>query len=266
MAIALPDKGEAQLRVDPFTPSRRVLYLALVLAFLGFLLPQEIPLVFQPVNEPVPEQLQLELTCSADRRGELQIYVVTFRDVNERDSIRIPLAPSTQPITYVFPLGDAPISAIRIDPPGNGASLVMTRLRLRSRAGQVFRDFKLRDVQPNPEIVRLAPTGTAGWTITTRENATDPFAMLRFGTPVVPQGMNTRNAHRIALSCTYLSVAIALALLALQFVFSRPRSARDFALRCAFIMAISMLFSITAHRGLIRESAAAAFFAARNVH
>ena len=83
-----------------FKPTWRRGLFALGLAIVGFLLPQEVPLEWYPLNEPGTDINYLEIACASDKTGEVQIYYNLTHGFNALNSIRIPISPTTQ--TYIF--------------------------------------------------------------------------------------------------------------------------------------------------------------------
>jgi len=84
--------------------------------------------------------------------------------------------------------------------------------------------------------------------------APDPSIRLELFVPIIPEGMNHRNLLRCMLSTGYLAMMLTILLLAVLFVFYRPRSWRDFLLHAGFLAGLALMFSAVGNRGLIRNS------------
>lgn len=234
-------------------PSWRKLGLAAAVAAAGFFLPQEIPLEWYPLNEPGTDLNYLEIACAADVNGEVRIdYDVASDGHQPVDSIRWPISPTSQTYTYAFPLPDAPITEMSVVPPRDG-SLTIRQLRIINRRGEEIRRFPrdlfkiqrgITEIIPLPDGLKLVAT----------PGAADPSVRLELFVPILPEGMNHRNLLRGLLSSGYLAMMLTIPLLAVLFVFYRPRRWRDFFLHAAFLASLALLFSAVGNRGLIRNS------------
>lgn len=249
MTSPLSTCGEA----DIFQPTWARGLIAFVLALVGFLLPQEIPLEWYPLNNPGTDINYLEIACAADKTGEVKIYYDTTRGTNELESIRWPIAPTVQTYTYTFPLPDSPIISLRLNPVGLGGTLHIRQMRIINRRGEEIRRFSRESFYPNNQIVAIAPRPD-GWAITTTPDARDPFSMVDVGAPVIPVGMNGRNLHRCLLSTGYLALMLWILLLAVLFTFYRPAHWRALLARLGFVATIALFFAVVGNRGLIRNS------------
>jgi hypothetical protein len=234
-------------------PSRRRFAVALAAAALAFFVPQEPPLEFFPLNEPGNDVLYLQLTARADRAGDVQIYYDTGRGIREFESISWPISPSNSMFTYVFPLPDAPIREMRLDPVARGGTLEIQQLRIIDRRGAEIRRFNAASFVPLQQIAAIATT-PAGWKIVSEPIATDPYARVQLA-PVAPRGMTRRNLNRCVLSTVYLAVILWLLLIAVHLI-SRPAGGGRANLRTAlFLAAIAILLSLVGNRGLITNTA-----------
>jgi len=236
-----------------FTPTWSRGLFALAHAIAGFLLPQEVPLEWYPLNEPGTDINYLEITCAATITNETQIFLDFGRGFNQLDSIRIPISPSQQAYTYTFPLQDAPLIGLRIDPYSAPGELLMTNLRIINRRGEEIRHFTREDFAPTHEIAKFEPTPT-GWKIVTTPNATDPYSHISMPAPIIPKGMDHRNLLRCLLSTGYLAGMLLILLLAVLFTFYRPSGWRDFLIHLGFMATLAAMFSAVGNRGLIRNS------------
>ena len=201
---------------DLFQPSWGRALLAIAVAVVAFLMPQEAPLAYYPLNNPSNGLLLLEITCAASATGETQIFYDTGRGFNQFDSIRIPISPSSQPFTYTFPLPDAPIVAMRLNPLNCPGELTITNFRIINRRGETIRRMVQDDFQPTNEIAAISPI-SGGWKLVTTPAAKQPFSRIELHEPIIAQGMNVRNLQRCLLSWGYLSLMLWILLLAVYF-------------------------------------------------
>ncbi|MEO6993803.1 MAG: hypothetical protein ABI273_09260 [Lacunisphaera sp.] len=234
-------------------PSWKKLALAAAVAALGFLLPQEIPLVWYPLNNPGNDINYLEITCASNVNGEVKIYYDTGNGINELDSIRWPISPTTQTFTYTFPLPDAPITALHLDPISNGGTLTIRQMRIIDRRDREMRRFTREMFTPVAQIAAIMPI-TDGWTITSEPNATAPSAQIAMKAPILAKNINHRNFLRCLYSTTYLTLMLWILLLAVLFTFYRPSNWRDALRHLGFMAALAFLFSAVGSRGLIKNS------------
>jgi hypothetical protein len=211
-----PPSPPPSLAQDFFQPTRGRALLAIAVAVVAFLMPQEAPLAYYPLNNPSDGLLLLEITCAASATGETQIFYDTGRRFNQLNSIRIPISPSSQPFTYTFPLPDAPIVAMRLNPLNCPGELIITNFRIINRRGEMIRRMVQDDFQPTNEIAAIAPI-SGGWKLVTTPAAKQPFSRIELHEPIIAQGMNVRNLQRCLLSWGYLSLMLWILLLAVYF-------------------------------------------------
>ena len=260
---------------------------ALALAIAGFLLPQEVPLEWYPLNEPGTDINYLEISCAANVTGEVQIWYDLARHGHQPiDSIRIPISPTTQTYTYTFPMPDAPIVEMRVLPPAKGGELNIRQMRIINRRGEEIRRFTRDLFRPLNEIAAIAPT-PEGWKLVSTPTATNPSTRIELFSSITPVGMDHRNLLRCLLSTGYLSMMLLILLLAVLFTFYRPTfdstprkqsqqsqtaeqpsgvrdpvvaSAdgksgwRDLAAHVGFMACLAVMFAFVGNRGLIRNS------------
>ena len=193
------------------------------MAVIAFLLPQEAPLSYYPLNNPSDGLLLLEITCSASATGETQIFYDIGRGFNQLDSIRIPISPSSQPFTYTFPLPDAPIVAMRLNPLNCPGEFTITNFRIVNRRGEMIRRMIQGDFQPTNEIAAIAPVA-GGWKLVTTPAAKEPFSRIELHEPIIAKDMNVRNLQRCLLSWGYLALMLWILLLAIYFALQQGRS------------------------------------------
>ena len=233
------------------TPGRWLL--AFLLAGLGFLLPQEVPLVWYPLNHPGDDGLYLEIKCAASIPGEVQVAYDLTDGFNDLDAVRWPVSATTETYTYTFPLPDAPIVALRIKSLPRGGVLTIGAMRIVDRRGHETRRFTREMFHPQAEIAAITPTA-GGWQLTATAGATAPLATIVPGFPVLPAGADQRNFLRCVLSTGYLALVLWILLLAVLFIFWRPAGGRSLASRILFLAALALLFAAVGNRGLIRHS------------
>lgn len=211
--------------LDAFRPTWRRIAAAAVVVVGAFLLPQEAPLEYYPLNHP-SDVYYLEITCQASVESETRIYFDTGSFFNELQCIRWPIAPSLQPYTYTFPLWDAPLRAIRLEPLRRAGELLVTNMRIYTRSGREIKRFVRDDFDATHELAGIVPA-PEGWKFVTTPNATHPYSHCGFFPPIVPDGMNTRNLQRCLLSWSYLAGMLWILLLAVFFVAQWRPGVRD---------------------------------------
>jgi hypothetical protein len=233
-------------------PSWRQLLVASVIATGAFFLPQEAPLEWYPLNDPSPGTVQLEITCGTNVDGAMQIFYTNGRTLH---TIDVPMAKSAATYTYVFPLPDAPLTALRLDPFFAGpGEFTVDRLRLIERHGTAVLTFPLATVKPSPGVTSIQPAGEEGWKLTAVAGAIHPHVTLNLPHPVVPSGMNSRNLQRCLLSTGYLAGMLWLILLIVLTILHRQEGARALLPPALFLAILALLFGVVGNRGLIRES------------
>jgi len=210
--------------LGPFEPTWRRGLLAFAVAAGAFLLPQEAPLVYYPLNHP-SDVYYLEITCQASAEGETRISLDTGRGFNDLQMIRIPIAPSSQPYTYTFPLWDAPLKGLMLEPLNKPGSLLVTNMRIYTRSGREIKRFTGDDFDATHEIARIAPAAK-GWEFVSTPDAHRPYSLCGFFPPIIPDGMNGRNLQRCLLSWSYLALMLWILLLAVLFIVRRPEARR----------------------------------------
>ncbi len=236
-----------------FQPTWGRALFALILAIGGFLLPQEVPLEWYPLNEPGTDINYLEISCASDKTGEVRIYYDLTHGINELNSIRFPISPTEQTYTYTFPLPDGPMVALQVDPPALGATLTIRQMRIINRRGEEIRRFTRDQFQASNEIAAITPSAD-GWKLTSTANATNPLARIDPFYPIIPVGKDHRNLLRCLLSTGYLAGMLSILLLAVLFTFYRPASWPDFLAHLGFMICLALLFAFVGNRGLIRNS------------
>jgi len=254
LCVHRSDYRSLPLMEDPFQPTWLRALFAVAVAGIGFLLPQEVPLEYYPLNAPSSGLRYLEITCAADANGMVEIFMDTGRGFNAIETIQWPISPGKTPFTYTFPLADAPLVGLRLAPFENGAGeLGITNFRIINRREQELRHFSKDDFQLSHQIAAVTPT-VGGWKLVTAPDATHPYSDIRLGSPLIAEGMGRRNLQRCLLSWSYLSVMIWVLLMA---VYSGLRSftgIRGMLRGCAFLLLLAVLFSAVGNRGLIRNS------------
>jgi hypothetical protein len=243
---------------DYFRPTWGRAIFAVAVAAIAFLMPQEAALVFYPLNNPSHGVLQLQITCGANVTGTTKFYLDSGKGFNENETISWPIAPGSQPYTYTFPLPDAPLLGLRLDPFDHGpGELTITNLRIIEREGKEVRRFNADDLKDLNQIKSVAHV-PGGWKLVT--GGDDPHASFDFPAPIVPPGMNLRNLQRCLLSWSYLGLMLWILLLAVYFALVRGRPRREIAATAIFLAGIALLFSFVGNRRLIKESVHSARF------
>lgn len=239
---------------DPFQPTWWRALAALVIAVAAYFVPQRIPLEYYPLNNPSSGLQYLEITCAANFTGETQIYLNHGRGLNELDKIQLPIGPSEMAFTYTFPLLDAPLVGLRLDPIANGAGeLRITNLRLINRREEEIMRFT-KDSMTDLLQTEVLPVDETSWKLVTKAEAKDPSVTVKLSRPLVPEGMNERNLKRCLLSTGYLAFMLWLILLAVYSALRLFSSWRAAARACAFLALLAVMFSVVGNRGLIKNS------------
>jgi len=253
-------RPSAELSFEWYRPTGPRILLAVVFAAAAFFLPQEAPLEWYPLNDPSPGTVQLEIGCASSVDGSMQIF---YDNGAQIQTINVPMGKSAATYTYVFPLPDAPLTSLRVDPFANGpGEFTVSSLRLIERHGTELVNFPISAVKPNNGIKSLEPVGS-GWKVTAAADATDPGFTLDLAKPVIPVGMNQRNLQRCLLSTGYLAGMLWLILLIVLTVFLSGAGLRALLRPAAFFALLSIMFAIVGNRGLIRESIQSARLAAQ---
>lgn len=234
-------------------PSWGRLAVATVIAGAGFLLPQEVPLEWYPLNEPGTDINYLEISCASDKDGHVQIFYNLSTGITPLNSIYFPISPTEQTFTYTFPLPDGPITELRLDPVAQGGTLTIRQMRIINRRNEEIRRFTQDMFRPQHEIASIEPLPD-GWKIASTTNAIDPYARIELFSPIVPVGKDLRNILRCLLSTGYLAGMLFILLMAVLTATWRPRGWRDFLVHASFMAGLALLFAPVGNRGLIRNS------------
>ena len=183
----------------------------------------------------------------------VQIFLDTGRGFNGIEEIKIPISPTETAYTYTFPLADAPLIGLRLEPFEHGAgALTITNFRIINRRNEEIRRFARTEFQPSHQIAGVEAV-PGGWKVVTAPNANGPYSDIRLARPIVAEGMNHRNFQRCLLSWGYLSMMIWILLLAVYFALRPFTTARAMLRSCAFLLFLALLFSAVGNRGLIEE-------------
>jgi hypothetical protein len=236
-----------------FHPARSKFAAALLIASAAFFIPQDVPLEWYPLNHPGLDVNYLEIACAADKTGDVQIFYDATRGITGSDSIFWPIGPSQQTYTYTFPLPDAPITELRLDPVNAGGVLTIRQMRIIDRRGSQIQRLTKDQFIPLQQIASIA-AAPDGWKITSTPDANDPYARIDLYSPLLAKGLNHRNFLRCLYSWSYLGLMLWILLLAVLFTFYRPRGWRDSFSHISFMAAIALMFSAVGNRGLIKNS------------
>lgn len=244
---------EHETTPDLFRPSWGRVGFAAAATIGAFFISQEVPLEWYPLNNPGNDINYLEITCAANTTSSTALYLNLGRGINELNKIYWPIAPSEMAFTYTFPLWDAPLSELRLDPLEKPGELRITNFRIINRRNEEIVRFNKDDLVPQHEIAAVTPTAE-GFTIVTTPNATDPFLSVQLGSVIAPVGMNHRNFLRCVLSTSYLAMMLWIILLAVFFAFRRSEPWRKTMMSMGFLALLGVLFAFVGNRGLIRNS------------
>ena len=236
-----------------FQPTWGRFSFAALLALLGFLLPQEIPLEWYPLNNPGTDINYLEISCAANVTGEVLIaYDLARHGHRPIDTIRWPISPTTQTYTYTFPLPDAPIVEMRVLPP-KGGELTIRQMRIINRRNEEIRRFTYDLFRAERDIAAITPL-PEGWKLIATPAGAAPSTRIELFSPIIPVDKDHRNLLRCLLSTGYLTLMLWILLLAVLFVFYRPSGWRDLTVHLVFMAALAAMFALVGNRGLIRNS------------
>jgi hypothetical protein len=199
-------------------------------------------------------------------QGETDVYLDNGRGFNELEKIRLPIGPSRSAYTYTFPLPDAPLLHLRLDPFVSGAGeFTITNFRIINRGGEEIHRFTKEDFQPTHQIDAIIPTSD-GWKLVVGAQADDPNSQVRLSRPIVPVGMNDRNLKRCLLSWSYFALMLWILLLAVYFALRLHHDGRASVRAVAFLAFVAVLFSLVGNRGLIKNSIRYARYAPPKIH
>jgi hypothetical protein len=198
--------------------------------------------------------LYLEISCTSNVIGEAKIYLDTGRGFNEGESIRWPICPSQSVYTYTFPIPDAPLINLRLDPFMDGyGELKITNFRVIDRDGHEIHRFSKDDFMLSHQIASIVSTND-GWKLITAMRADDPYAQIKLHQPIVPENMNKRNFLRCLLSCGYLALMLWIFVLAIYFTLRTGNGIRASVKACIFFVFLAILFSAVGNRSLIKNA------------
>jgi len=219
----------------------------------GFFLPQSVPLEYYSLPARSDDPLYLQITCAADKTGDVQIFYKASSGISEHESFTWPISPTQDTYTYTFPLPDAPITELRLDPVSAGGGLTIRQMQIIDRSGMQIQRFTKDQFIPLNQIASIAPTPD-GWKITSTPDANDPYARIDLYSPLLAKGLNHRNFLRCLYSWSYLGLMLWILLLAVLFTFYRPHGWKDLLSHVSFMAAIALMFSAIGNRGLIKNS------------
>lgn len=238
---------------EALRPTRARVLIGLAIAIAAFFLPQEIPLEYYPLNNPSSGLQYLEIRCASNFRGNTSIYLDTGKGFNELDKILWPIAPSEMAFTYTFPLPDAPLFRLRLDPIDNGAGeLRVPNFRLINRREQEILRFGPDSFAERHQIDSVTPL-EKGFTVTVTQSD-NPWLLIELAKPLAAEGMNERNLKRCLLSTGYLTFMLWLILLAAFFAFHPRGPWKRYLPPITFLLFLAAIFAIVGNRGLIRNS------------
>lgn len=252
---------ESNVPPEAFRPTGWRCLFATVVAIAAFFVPQEIPLEWYPLNNPGSDINYLEIKCAANTTSNVSIYLNLGRGINELDKISFPIGPSEMTFTYTFPLWDAPVYEIRLDPLDSPGELVIENFRIINRRNEEIARFTKDSFFGPHDLAAIIPTKD-GWKMVTVGKTNDPFVSVRLFAPIAPVGMNHRNFLRCLLSTSYLAMMLLILLLAVFFAFYWPANWREFGRYLGYLALLGILFSFVGNRGLIRNSIKYARFVA----
>jgi len=245
--------SETPVTPDLFRPTVIRCLLTLGIAAVAFCVPQAIPLEYFPLNNPSSGLQYLEITCASNITTRTEVFLDTGKGFNELEKIEWPIGPSEMAFTYTFPLPDAPLFNLRLDPITNGAGeLKITNFRIINRRDEEIRRFHRADLVALHQIDAITPLDK-GFRILIKQSD-DPYLQVSLGRPLIAEGMNERNLKRCLLSVGYLTLMLWIILLAVYFAFRGREPVRDTLKSIGFLLLLSLMFSFVGNRGLVRNS------------
>jgi hypothetical protein len=156
--------------------------------------------------------------------------------------------------TYTFPLQDAPLVDLRLDPYKDGAGeFTVTNFRMINRREEELCRFTKDSFYDLNSIAEIAPL-EKGWKFIMKAGAADPNARVKLPHPMIPEGMNERNLKRCLLSTGYLTFMLWIILLAVYFALRLFSTWREVWRASLFMLLMAAAFSIVGNRGLIKNS------------
>jgi hypothetical protein len=251
MANAAPEAPSFSIG-DAFQPTRARITMAVLLAFIAFWVPQEVPLEYYPLNNPSSGLQYLEITCAAHAKWTAEVDLDHGQGFAPLENIKWPMAASTQPYTYTFPLADAPLFRIRLNQPlSDSARSIITNLRIINRRAEEVCAFLRKPGETSDEISpRKFTPPEWRWD----NHPMDGRIHLHFSRPLVAEGMNERNLKRCLLSVGYLTGMLLIVLLAVYTTFLPARTLSEFVASVSFLILLALCFSLVGNRGLVRNS------------
>jgi len=244
---------------DLFRPTLCRLLIAIAVSCIGFWLPQEIPLEWYPLNNPGDDILYLKLKCTSNALGEVRISYATAGEFSPVNVIRWPIAPTKRSYTYVFPLRDAPITALQLESLSHGGVISFDLMRICNRGDREIHRFSAADFTADQQAA-VIPGPDGSWSIVAKPEAQNPVIRIALPAPLIPRDANRRNFSRCLLSTGYLTLMLTVVLLAALFAtYQAPRRVELFR-RIGFVVILAFLFALVANRGLIRNSCRYATF------
>jgi hypothetical protein len=126
-----------------------------------------------------------EVTMRSALSGSAQLYYDASPDVKEEESVRLPAEGGNREADYKFPLPEGRFTTLRFDPTDQGGNtVVLSRMRVVSRGGDLARTIQPGQLKPSPRIDRFETTATEA-TLTTPAAGAASFLTLELGEPLV---------------------------------------------------------------------------------
>lgn len=198
-----------------------------------------------------PEDLHyLKIVCATRGTGELVIQPEILGRSDQAATIVIPLSPSERAYSFLFPLPDVPLTALRLTSRLSASPLEIRSLRIVT--GNEREVLRLNRVAFAPAGGEQVAATENGWEIRSGpDNPREANTFARLPAPILARGASYRNTMRCIVSVTYLGGLLVVLLLA-GTVAVRPRPEKRL---CLTLGAVALLASLVAHRGLILLSA-----------
>ncbi|HEX8168877.1 MAG TPA: hypothetical protein VF601_24200 [Beijerinckiaceae bacterium] len=134
-----------------------------------------IALVFYLRESPSRYELSLDVVSSSP--GLIQVFYDMGSGFNERDSVRLPLRASKQPITYRFEIPSGRYLSLRIDPNVGPGTYELSNLRVEDR-GRTILPLDVTEAKAANQLVLVERTPSA-IRFEAPEGSNDPIAVLQ---------------------------------------------------------------------------------------
>ena len=150
--------------------------------FAGLILAAVVSILFIP--KPLSKSFSFEIALQSSAQGYAQIYYNIGGGFRERDSARVPIAKSSVPAVYRFPIPvpKGNYRALRFDPIDREATVTFSGAKIVDSSGKVIKFFSASQFQAVQQIRSLKIHGETVQ-MTTVAVANDPIVGIRLDGP-----------------------------------------------------------------------------------